>query len=69
MSGIAKYHLVAVTCDDYDQEPVMARVTDVLDEEIDMVLLEADYYKAWRVAKHLDPKNTNKEMIFSECVV
>ena len=60
MSGIAKDHLVAVTCDNYDQEPVLARVTDVLDEEIDIVWLEGDYSKAWRVAKHLDPKNRRK---------
>ena len=60
MSGLSKDQLVAVSCANYDREPVLGRIADVLDDNIDIVWLEGDYLKAWKVAKHPDPKNKRR---------
>ena len=59
-SELSKGHLVAVNCENCDKEPLIARVLEVQEEEVDIVWLEGEYSKAWRVAKHRDPSDRRR---------
>ena len=62
MTDVEKDQLVAVSCENYDRTPVLGRIMEVLEKEIDTVWLEGDYSTAWRVAKHQDPKNRRRKI-------
>ena len=44
-------HLVAVDCENCDKEPLLGKVLKVVDEEVEIVWLEGEYGKSWKVAK------------------
>ena len=44
-------HLVAVDCENRDKEPLLGKVLKVVDEEVEIVWLEGEYGKSWKVAK------------------
>ena len=59
-TSLKEGHLVAVTCENCDLEPLIARVTNLHGSEIDVVWLEGSYSKPWHIARQRDPANRRK---------
>ena len=55
MSELAEGHLVAVECENCSSEPLLARIVKVFDTNIEVVWLDGEYDKPWKVAHHRDP--------------
>ena len=68
ISNIAVGHLVALTVENCDQEPLLGKVIKIMDEEIQIVWLEGDYSSSWRVAKYSDPQNRRKKIEWTDTV-
>lgn len=61
-------HLVAVDCEYCDKEPLLGKVLKVLNEEVEIVWLEGEYSKSWRVAKQRDPRNERKMVDWTDTI-
>ena len=61
-------HLVAVDCENCDKEPLLGKVLKVLNEEVEIVWLEGEYSKSWRVAKQSDPRNKRKMVDWTDTI-
>ena len=61
-------HLVAVDCENCDKEPLLGKVLKVLNEEVEIVWLEGEYSKSWRVAKQRDPRNKRKMVDWTDTI-
>ena len=53
-------HLVGVDCENCGKEPLLKIMLKVLNEEVEIVWLEEEYSKLWRVAKQRDLRNRRK---------
>lgn len=63
MSELSEGHLVAIQCENCSNEPLLARIVQVFDTNIEVntiVWLEGEYDKSWKVARHRDPQNRRK---------
>ena len=60
MSELAEGHLVAVECENCSSEPLLARIVKVFHTNIEVVWLDGEYDKPWKVAHHRDPQNRQK---------
>ena len=59
-SALVSGDLVAVVCDNCDNEPTIVRVDKVTDDGVNTVWLNGRYDKAWKIAKHRDPRNRGR---------
>ena len=62
ISQLTRGNLVAVNCDNCDKEPLITRVVEIYDAEVEIVWLEGEYSKSWKTAKHRDP-NDRRRMV------
>ena len=60
MFELSEGHLVAVQCENCSNEPLLARIVQVFDTNIEVVWLEGEYDKSWKVACHRDLQNPRK---------
>lgn len=62
VSELEKGQLVAVHCDNCELEPLIGRISNTEEDEIEIVWLEGKYGKAWKTAKIQDPKNKRRKI-------
>ena len=67
-SSLQGGHLVAVYCENYTQEPVIARCMRVADDQIDVEWLEGSYTTAWKPWKIRDPNNRRKTIFWRDTI-
>ena len=65
---LSEGHLVAVRCENYEKEPTLGKVLKVYSDSVDIVWLEGDYSKAWKIARHRDPKNKRRLVDWTDIV-
>ena len=53
-------HLVAVTCENCELEPLIAKVVEIEENRVEIEWLEGTYSKPWHTAKQRDPNNQRK---------
>ena len=51
LEGISIGHLVAVNVENCDLRPLIARIKNISNNELEIVWLEGSYSRAWKVAK------------------
>ena len=61
-------HLVAVTCENCELEPLIAKVVQIEEDSIEIEWLEGAYSKPWRNAKQRDPKNHRKVIPWTDVI-
>ena len=61
-------HLVAVTCENCELEPLIAKVVQIEEDNIEIEWLEGAYSKPWRNAKQRDPKNHRKVIPWTDVI-
>ena len=60
--------MVAVFNEEVLSEPWVVRVDRVTDQYVDVIWLEAEYGKSWRVAKIQDPTNRRKKVDWRDTI-
>ena len=68
LSTLTVGHLVAVFTEEVLSEPWVARVDRVTDQDVDVIWLEGEYGKSWRVAKTQDPTNRRKKVDWRDTI-
>ena len=63
MSELSEGHLVAVECENCSSEPLLAQIVQVFDTNVEVVWLEGEYDKPWKVARHRDAPNRRKMVV------
>ena len=67
-TSLSKGDLIAVICENCDLEPTIARVEEISCTDVEIVWLEGAYDKAWKVAKHRDPRNKSRMVEWRDAV-
>ena len=67
-SSLQEGQLVAVYCENYTPEPVIARCMQVGDNQIDVEWLQGTYTTAWRPWKIRDPNNRRRTVIWRDSI-
>ena len=61
-------HLVAVTCENCELEPLIAKVVQIEEDNFKIEWLEGAYSKPWRNAKQRDPKKNRKVIPWTDVI-
>ena len=49
-----------MVCENWDKEPVLGRVENILSDTVEIVWLDGDYQTAWKTARHRDPTHKGR---------
>ena len=55
-------------CENCDRESLLGKVLKVADEEVEIVWLEGEYSKSWKVVKQRDPRNKRKLIDWTDTI-
>ena len=66
--ALSEGSLVAVVCDNCEKEPLIGCVEEVHGDDVDIVWLEGEYNRAWKTARHVNPKNRSRMVDWRDTV-
>uniref|UniRef100_A0A1X7TS95 Uncharacterized protein n=1 Tax=Amphimedon queenslandica TaxID=400682 RepID=A0A1X7TS95_AMPQE len=68
-AALQQGHLVAVTWENSELEPLIARVLEIEENRIEIEWLEGTYSKPWHTTKQKDPNNQRKFIAWKDFIL